>query len=190
MKSTIIFFIANLEQVGKQLTRAAIVIVFLWIGGLKFFNYEADGIVPFVANSPIMSFMYHDPAHYKKYQNKEGESIPQNHSWHAENGTYVFSNYLGLFLIAMGVLVAFYRLVPFASMIASLLIVLMTAVTLSFLITTPEAWVPKLGDKDFGFPFLSGRGRLVLKDLVIMGAALFTASDSAALYLRKEHTYK
>jgi uncharacterized membrane protein YkgB len=27
-----------------------------WIGGLKAFQYEADGIVPFVANSPLMSF--------------------------------------------------------------------------------------------------------------------------------------
>ena len=30
--------------------------------GLKFWNYEAEGIVPFVANSPFMSFFYDKPA--------------------------------------------------------------------------------------------------------------------------------
>jgi hypothetical protein len=46
-------------------------------------------------------------------------------------------------------------------------------VTLSFLVTTPEAWVPALGDAQHGFPYLSGAGRLVLKDAVILagGAA-------------------
>lgn len=32
--------------------------ILLWIGGLKVFPYEADGITPFVANSPLMSFFY------------------------------------------------------------------------------------------------------------------------------------
>lgn len=36
--------------------RISIFIVMAWIGGLKAFQYEADGIVPFVANSPFMSF--------------------------------------------------------------------------------------------------------------------------------------
>lgn len=32
-----------------NLTRISIFIVMAWIGGLKAFQYEADGIVPFVA---------------------------------------------------------------------------------------------------------------------------------------------
>ena len=34
--------------------------------------------------------------------------------------------------------------------------------------TTPEAWVPALGAAQHGFPYLSGAGRLVLKDTVIL----------------------
>jgi reactive chlorine resistance protein C len=41
-------------------------------------------------------------------------------------------------------------------------------VTLSFLVTTPEAWVPALGDVQLGFPYLSGGGRLVLKDVMLL----------------------
>ena len=47
---------ASLKGLGIHLVRIAIFIIFIWIGGLKFWNYEAEGIVPFVANSPFMSF--------------------------------------------------------------------------------------------------------------------------------------
>lgn len=62
---------------------------------------------------------------------------------------------------------------------------LISFVTLSFLITTPECWVPPLGDAQHGFPYLSGAGRLVIKDAIMMGAALVTMADSAKAYLRK-----
>lgn len=55
----------------------------------------------------------------------------------------------------------------------------MSIVTLTFLITTPESWVPNLGDSDYGFPYLSGRGRLVVKDLIMMAGALVSLSDNA-----------
>lgn len=177
--------IAQLETLAKSATRFAIVIVFIWIGGLKFFTYEADGITPFVANSPFMSFFYSHPEDYKTHQNKEGEFIAENHQWHVENNTYGFSKGLGIFLIAVGILVALHKVAPLWSMVGSLLVFLMTLGTLSFLITTPESWVPNLGDTDHGFPFLSGRGRLVIKDLVILGGALITMSQSAQLYLKR-----
>lgn len=187
MKNLIINFIAGLDQFGKKAVRFGIVIVFLWIGGLKFFAYEADGIVPFVANSPFMSFFYHHPAGYKKYQNKEGELIAANRRWNIENNTYGLSKELGAMLVTLALLVALYKVVPLPSMIASILIFIMTLGTLSFLITTPESWVPHLTDTDWGFPFLSGRGRLVIKDLVILGGAIITMSESATLYLKTKN---
>ncbi len=53
---------ASAQSAGIHLLRAAILVIFVWIGGLKFWNYEAEGIVPFVANSPFMSFFYADGA--------------------------------------------------------------------------------------------------------------------------------
>ncbi|SEJ49794.1 Uncharacterized membrane protein YkgB [Dyadobacter sp. SG02] len=183
MKTSIINSIANLDQLGKKLVRFGIVVVFLWIGGLKFFTYEADGIVPFVANSPFMSFFYHHPQDYKGHINKEGELIAANHQWHINNNTYGFSYGLGAFLVAAAVLVALYKVAPVPSMAASMLIFIMTLGTLSFLITTPESWVPPLGDAQWGFPYLSGLGRLVIKDLVILGGAIITLSETARYYL-------
>lgn len=186
MKNSIANFIAHLDQFGKKAVRLGIVVVFLWIGGLKFFTYEADGIVPFVANSPFMSFFYHHPDEYKHHMNKEGELINENHQWHVENNTYGFSAGLGILLVTMAILVALYKVVPFASMIGSILIFIMTLGTLSFLVTTPESWVPHLTDHDWGFPFLSARGRLVIKDIVILGGAIITMSESAQLYLSRQ----
>ena len=47
---------SRMDKLGVTMTRVGLVVVLLWIGGLKAFHYEADGIVPFVANSPTMSF--------------------------------------------------------------------------------------------------------------------------------------
>ena len=56
---------ASTQKLGINLIRVAILVIFVWIGGLKFWNYEAEGIVPFVANSPFMSFFYtHDEHRY------------------------------------------------------------------------------------------------------------------------------
>ena len=47
---------AKLDRVGMGLLRLGLIIVLCWIGGLKFADYEAEGIVPLVANSPLMTF--------------------------------------------------------------------------------------------------------------------------------------
>jgi uncharacterized membrane protein YkgB len=185
MIHAIVRVIAGLDALGRKAVRLGIVVVFLWIGGLKFFPYEADGIVPFVANSPFMSFFYSQPSQYKQYVNKEGERVVANRAWHEANNTYGFSRGLGVFLVTVAVLVALHQLAPLASMVGSGLILFMTLGTLSFLVTTPESWVPPLGDAHSGFPYLSGRGRLVIKDLVILGGALMTMSESARLYLSR-----
>ncbi|ALO88390.1 DUF417 family protein [Salmonella enterica] len=60
-------------------------------------------------------------------------------------------------------------------------------VTLSFLITTPEAWVMPLGDAHYGFPYLSGAGRLVLKDTLMLAGAVMIMADSArSLLLQRQ----
>jgi uncharacterized membrane protein YkgB len=185
MNNSLLNLIAGLDRTGKTAVRYGIVVVFIWIGALKFSPYEADGIVPFVANSPFLSGFYAHPDAYKKHMNPEGALIRANREWHEQNNTYGFSYALGAFLIAVGLLVALYKIAPLPSMIASILVLIMTLGTLSFLITTPESWVPHLGDQQWGFPYLSGRGRLVIKDIVILGGAIVTMSESAQLYLSR-----
>ncbi|WP_025798811.1 DUF417 family protein [Hoylesella saccharolytica] len=189
MKDKIIMlltFAANLKSVGLNLIRVAILIVFVWIGGLKFTHYEADGIVPFVANSPFMSFFYAKEApEYKEYKNKEGELVLKNRAWHESNRTYTFSYGLGCLIMSIGILVFLGMFSPKIGIFGELLCIIMTIGTLSFLITTPECWVPDLGSGEYGFPLLSGAGRLVIKDTVILAGAITLLADSAGKLLKQ-----
>lgn len=177
---------ARTQRLGMNTLRAGLIVVLVWIGALKVAPYEADGIIPFVANSPVMSFFLEKPApEYKAHMNKEGELIAANRAWHEENGTYTFSYGLGSLIVMLGLLIAAHWWRPEIGALGSFLVVGMSFVTLSFLVTTPESWVANLGDAHHGFPYLSGRGRLVVKDVIMLGAALVTMADSAAAYLAR-----
>ncbi len=176
--------LANGEVKIVHLLRISIFIVMGWIGGLKAFQYEADGIVPFVANSPFMSFFYSKSTpEYVAYKNPEGKVVQQNIDWHKENNTYIFAYGLGLVIVVIGFLTLLGIWNAKIGMIGGLLTFGMSLVTLSFLITTPEVYVPNLGGDfptpNYGFPYLSGAGRLVLKDVIMMAAGLVCASECA-----------
>lgn len=177
---------ASVQNLGINLIRVSILIIFVWIGGLKFWNYEAEGIVPFVANSPFMSFFYAKSApEYKEYKLKEGEFNEVKHQWHVENNTYGFSHGLGVMIVAIGILVFLGIFSPKIGLVGSVLAIIMTIGTLSFLVTTPEVWVPDLGSGEHGFPLLTGAGRLVIKDTAILAGAIVTLSDSAQRILKQ-----
>lgn len=175
---------ARADRVGLAVTRVGLVVVLVWIGGLKVYKYEADGIVPFVANSPLISFFYADANNYKAHTNPEGAVVPENRAWHEMNRTYLFALGLGSVIVLYGLLIALHPWLPQAAAVGSFLVFVMSFVTLSFLISTPECWVPDRGGPEHGFPLLSGAGRLVVKDAIMMGAALVTMADSAKAYLR------
>jgi uncharacterized membrane protein YkgB len=190
MLKTFLYFLVNSQSLFINLTRIAIFIVMIWIGGLKAFQYEADGIVPFVANSPFMSFFYNkDAPEYNEYKNPEGKTVQKNVDWHKENGTYVFAYGLGIVIVIIGLLTLLGTWNAKMGLIGSLMTLGMSIVTLTFLITTPEVYVPNLGGDfptpHYGFPYLSGAGRLVIKDVVMMAAALVCASDSAKGMLKE-----
>jgi uncharacterized membrane protein YkgB len=177
---------AQANRLGVTLTRAGLIVVLLWIGGLKAFRYEAEGIMPFVANSPFMSFLLNDPGNYQSHKNPEGALVPANRAWHEQNGTYRFAYALGAVIVLYGLMLCLHPWLPQVAAVGSFLVVIMSLTTLSFLITTPECWVPSLGDVNHGFPYLSGAGRLVIKDAIMLGASLVTMADSANAYLRRQ----
>jgi uncharacterized membrane protein YkgB len=175
---------AKSDRIGMGLLRLGLVLVLCWIGGLKAANYEAEGIVPFVANSPLMRFFYHHPSEYGN-QNPAGGLNIANHQWNVVNGTYVFSYALGCVIVGLGVLIALHPLLPQVAAVGSFLVMLMSCVTLSFLVTTPEAWVSGPGTTVRGFPFLALPGLLVVKDSIMLAAAVVTMAGSAKAYLRQ-----
>lgn len=190
---TLYQLLAGSQKQFINFLRIAIFIVMAWIGGLKVAQYEADGIVPFVANSPFMSFFYHysanDADNYKMHKNKEGDVVPKNIEWHQKNGTYPFAYGLGASIVIIGLLVVAGIWFPKIGVWGGLLTFGMSIVTLSFLVTTPETWVPALGGPDHGFPYLSAAGRLVIKDVIMMAGGLICAADAAQRILKQKNNF-
>ncbi len=172
--------IAKLQLVGIYLIHIAVFIIFIWIGGLKFVNYEAEGITPFVANSPLGSWLYTDAAHYKDYRAAEGKTTPEQEQWHEQNNTYGASKFIGVLIMLYGTLALLGLYKPILGVIGGLLVAAMTLITLSFLVTTPETFVAA------EFPNLSGAGRLVIKDLCIFCAGLIIAGFNAKRLLARQ----
>ena len=138
-----------LNRLGIEILRYGLVIVLLWIGGMKFTGYEAAGIAPFETHSPLMNWLY--------------VLLGQRH----------ISDLLGVIEITLGIGIALRYVTPRISGIASLLSVGMFLTTLSFVVTTP-GWEPTLG-----FPALSALpGQFLLKDIVLLGASVFTAGEA------------
>jgi reactive chlorine resistance protein C len=138
------------EAVGRHAVRYGLVLVLLWIGGMKFTAYEAEGISGFVSNSPLMSWAY---------------------SVFSVRG---FSALLGATEIVIGLLIAARPLSARAAFLGSAGAVGMFATTLTFLLTTPGVWEPSAG----GFPALSVvPGQFVVKDFVLFGASLWLCGD-------------
>jgi reactive chlorine resistance protein C len=142
---------ARVEAVGRELARYGLVVVLAWIGLMKFTEYEAEGIRPFVANSPLMSWVY-------GLMSVRG-----------------FSAALGVVEVAVAALVAARPFAPRASFLGSALAVGMFLTTLSFLFTTPGVWETSLG----GFPALSAiPGQFLIKDLALLGISLWALGDA------------
>src|SRR6201984_2693161 len=86
-----------LNGLGIGVLRYGLVIVLLWIGGMKFTGYEAAGIAPLEIHSPLMNWVYY------------------------LLGERNLSNLLGVVEIALGLGIALRYVAPLVSGIANLL---------------------------------------------------------------------
>jgi len=140
----------TVRAAGVLMLRYGLVLVLGWIGAMKFTAYEANGIQPLVANSPLMSWVY------------------------LLFSVRVFSALLGIVEIAIAVMIALRPVSATISAIGNAFAVVMFLTTVSFLVSTP-GWEPSLG----GFPALSVvPGQFLLKDVVLIGAAVWLLGES------------
>jgi uncharacterized membrane protein YkgB len=142
---------ARAQAVGRELARYGLVVIVGWIGFMKFMEFEAEGIRLYVANSPLMSWVYE----FMSFR--------------------AFSAVLGVVEVTVAGLIAARPLWPRAAALGSALAVGMFLTTLSFLLTTPGVWEASAG----GFPALSGKpGQFLLKDLALLGISLWSFGEA------------
>jgi uncharacterized membrane protein YkgB len=139
----------NVQATGGFLLRYGLVLVIGWIGAMKFTAYEAAEIQPLVASSPLMRWLY---------QYLSAQAV---------------STLLGIIEIAIAAMIALRPVSAKIAVLGSTLAVLMFLTTLSFLFSLP-GWEPTLG----GFPALSGSGGFLLKDVILLAAAIWSLGEA------------
>ena len=147
-----------LQALGNFVIRYGLVVVFVWIGAMKFTAYEAAGIQPLVAHSPFLSWAYQIL------------------------DVRTFSSWLGVLEITIGLMIAARPFSANLSAVGSALAAGLFLTTLSFMLTTPPVWEASLG----GFPALSvAPGQFLLKDLVLLGAAVWSLGEALDASVRE-----
>lgn len=142
---------SRVEAIGRELARYGLAAVVGWIGFMKFTGYEAEGIQPLVAHSPLLSWVY------------------------GFMSVRAFSAVLGVVEVAIALLIAARPFSPRASAVGSALAIGMFLTTLSFVVSTPGVWEPSAG----GFPALSAMpGQFLIKDLALLGVSLWSLGES------------
>ncbi len=141
----------RIKTTGGGVLRYGLVAILVFFGVFKFTETEATAIEPLVANSPFFRWMY---------------------DLLGLRGT---SNVVGVTELVIAGLIAARRWSPGACAVGSLLAVGMFLVTLSFLFTTPGAWK---SPPDFPLPVPSDIGGFLLKDLFLLGAAMWSAGEA------------
>ena len=127
------------------LLRWALVVVFLWFGGMKFTAYEAAGIAPFIQHSPIMSWL------------------------HALFGVQKTSYVIGVTELSTAAALILGAFRPTFSALGAAMSAATYIITLTFFLSTPGVAEPTAG----GFPAISAApGQFLLKDLVLLASSL------------------
>ena len=136
---------------GVAILRYGLVLLVLWFGVFKFTPTEAQAIQPLVSHSPFLSWLY------------------------ALTGVRGASRLIGLAEIAIALLMAARPVSARASAVGSIGAIIMFLTTISFLATTPGSW----GVVD-GILVPTGAGGFLIKDLLLLGAAVWTAGEALA----------
>jgi len=157
-------YLASPELLGTDITKlgtygifASLAVIYFWFGGMKFTAYEAEGLIPLVENSPLVSWMY---------------------DIFSARG---FSTFLGFVELTIGLLIAGRIVSPALSAIGGLLSAGLFITTVSFMISTPGAIEPSLG-----FPAISvAPGQFLLKDIGLLAGSIFVLGQSLSVMGRK-----
>jgi uncharacterized membrane protein YkgB len=144
------------EPISRIGLYVSLAIIYAWFGGMKFTDYEAQGLVPLVENSPLLGWFY------------------------ALLSVRGFSNLLGLVELSIGLLIVLRFVSPIFSVAGGLLSTGLFATTVSLMISTPGVIVPELGA-----PAITvAHGQFLLKDVGLLAASFWVFVDSLKAVVR------
>ena len=133
------------EDLDYHLIRAAMVIIFFFFGYQKWFSYEAERLIPYISNGPLIFWLY--PAFGMR-----GATLFLGVSeW--TFGTLLF---LGFWNKKLGILGALGSSITFIA-------------TVTIIPFMPDGWDAAAG----GFPAMTGNVPFLMKDVVLFAASVY-----------------
>jgi uncharacterized membrane protein YkgB len=133
------------EDLDYHLLRASMVVIFAFFGYQKWFEYEAQVLIPYISHGPLIFWMY--PVFGIRAA-----------SWFLGVAEWLFGAllFLGFWDKRLGVLGALGSTVTFLG-------------TVTIIPFMPNGWAPSAG----GFPAMAGNVPFLMKDVVLLAVSIY-----------------
>lgn len=133
------------EDLDYHLVRASMVIIFLFFGYQKWFDYEAQALIPYISHGPLIFWMY--PVFGIR-----------GACWFLGVAEWFFGGllFLGFWNKRLGILGALGSVFSFIS-------------TVTIIPFMPNGWAPSAG----GFPAMTETVAFLMKDLVLLAVSVY-----------------
>ena len=151
----------NDRNVAFLITSIGMIVMLLWAGSYKMTGPGAEGIVPLVSNSPLISW------HFKLF------------------GPYIGSDLIGLTEIVAAVLIIAGYWRPKAGIVGGFIASVMFFTTSTMVMTTPGAIISVPGTH--GMRYMSFLGLFLFKDVISLGVSFYLISYFAKSAILSEN---
>jgi len=140
------------EDLDYHLIRASMIVLFMFFGYQKWFPYEAEVLIPYISNGPLLSWMY--PVFGVR-----------GASWFLGLSEWSFALllFLGFWHKRLGILGALGSCAAFLG----------TTTIIPFM---PDGWAASAG----GFPAMAGNVPFLMKDIVLFAVSVYLLKQDVA----------
>ena len=140
------------EDLDSHLVRASLVVLFLFFGYQKWFAYEAQVLIPYISNGPLLFWMY------PVFGIRGASWVLGVSEW-----SFALLLFLGLWHRRLGILGALGSCAAFIG-------------TVTIIPFMPDGWAASAG----GFPAMTGNVPFLMKDVVLFAASLYLLRKDVA----------
>ena len=147
------------KDLDYHLMRGSMVLIFLFFGYQKWFEYEAQVLIPYISNGPLISWMY--PVFGVR-----------GASWFLGVSEWLICTllFLGFWNKRLGVLGAAGSCVTFVT-------------TVTIIPFMPDGWAPSAG----GFPAMVGNVPFLMKDVVLFAVSFYLLKQDVVRLASQQH---